>query len=116
MYIHIITISYLMVLKQKYLYRGVETMNNIIFKSRTELVPFAQKVKKNIARKVFNEGKPVLVRTYTHYDEFIEEQIITKDFDFDTFEESLECTGYWFKKVEHSMPKFVQGKKEFYIS
>ena len=91
-------------------------MNNIIFKSRTELIPFAQKVKKNIARKYFNEGKPVLVRTYTNYDEFIEEQIITKDFDFDTFEESLECTGYFFKKVEHSIPKFVQGKKEFYIN
>ena len=116
MYIHIITISYLMELKQKYLYRGVETMNNIIFKSRTELVPFTQKVKKNIARKYFNEGKPVLVRTYTNYDEFIEEQIITKDFDFDTFEESLECTGYWFKKVEYSIPKFVQGKKAFFIS
>ena len=78
---------------------------------------FNKKVNRKTARKLFNDGVAILVKTYSNPPArtFIEEQVITKDFDFDTFDESLECTGYFYRRGEHGIKKFIQGRKEFYI-
>lgn len=78
---------------------------------------FNKKVNKKTAHILFNRGVPILVKTFTNYPNhlFVEEQIITKDFDFDTFDESLECTGYFTRRNQWSKKEFVQGQKEYYI-